>query len=652
MKNLWKLAAVVMLISTGCTKELPKRPNILFITTDYMAWEDIPALTPVLQMPTLDKLCKEGLVFENHYCTAPVCMPSRYTIVSGTYPHTHGRWDNGGGWLPEGSPVLMEELQKAGYQTVGIGKMHFSPWSRMAGFDKRIIADCQGNGAADTLKQDDYYWYLRKAGKTRFDFLRYQDSTDLFGVYDWPLNDTLDIDYYVGEQTVRYVKGGNLKGPWFMWVSFDGPHNPWDPPAEYSQYYLDRDLPTARYTPGELEHKPYEQTISRFNYTRKVVDRIDQYPEKRDEYIKRIRAGHYGGLTWIDEQLKKIIDQMQSQGLLDNTLIVFSADHGAHLGDHDNIHKGTLYERSAHVPFIMWWPGALKPGKFEGFSGHIDLLPTFIELAGGTVPAAAEGRSLVPVLEKKEKPDDHEIIEIKGNTAIVTKDYKFGLYRQYQEGDLYDRKNDAWEMNNLYYDSTRADLVNELTEELFNADPTLEKAFKAAPLPSPLPVEVEMKYGDVIRAGEGPYLNSKSFKLDVDLDIKAGDSGPVITNYEGPHGFSLYLMNGIVYMGFKTWNETEVFPVIKNVKPGNIRFTCILGKDGTLKVMSDDGTVLSESMTKWPKPYQDGRHEYLTGTYTAGLYGSGRRIPPPIGDYERGKDFTGKINLLKLTVLD
>jgi len=146
---------------TGCKKELPEKPNILFITTDYHAWEDVPELTPVLDMPALDRLYKEGVVFENHYCTAPVCMPSRYTIVTGTYPHTHGAWDNTSKWVPDESPILMEELKKAGYHTVGIGKMHFKPWERMAGYDERIIADGQGNWANDTLKQDDYYFYQK-----------------------------------------------------------------------------------------------------------------------------------------------------------------------------------------------------------------------------------------------------------------------------------------------------------------------------------------------------------------------------------------------------------------------------------------------------------------------------------------------------------
>lgn len=118
----------VFITSCHNQENIPEeRPNILFITTDYHAREDIPELTSVLEMPALDRMCKEGVVFENHYCTAPICMPSRYTIVSGRYRHYHKMMDNGGKWLPEGTPVMMEKLSEAGYQTVGVGKMHFKP---------------------------------------------------------------------------------------------------------------------------------------------------------------------------------------------------------------------------------------------------------------------------------------------------------------------------------------------------------------------------------------------------------------------------------------------------------------------------------------------------------------------------------------------
>ena len=125
----------------GSTMPKKKRPNVLFICTDYQAGEDGPSLgAPFLDMPAMDRLCREGAVLLNHYSTAPICVPARYTWVTGQYPHIHGAYDNNGKF-PDDGPVLMRLLREEGYNTVGVGKMHFNPMKHEAGFDRRIIAD-------------------------------------------------------------------------------------------------------------------------------------------------------------------------------------------------------------------------------------------------------------------------------------------------------------------------------------------------------------------------------------------------------------------------------------------------------------------------------------------------------------------------------
>jgi len=651
--NLFKLPVILiitpLITAYSCTHKLPEKPNILLITTDYQAWEDLPEITPVLNMPAIDRLYNEGLVFENHYCTAPVCMPSRYTIVSGTYPHTHGLWDNSSKWLPDGTPLLMEELGKAGYRTTGIGKMHFKPWDRMAGFDERIIADCQGNGYRDTTKRDDYYYYLKQAGMTRYDYLRYQDSTDLFGVYYWPFADSLDIDYYVGEQTVRYIEGDKLKeDPWFLWVSFNGPHNPWDPPAEYMDYYLGKELPPARYLENELEKKPFAHTITRYNYTRKVVDRIDMDPDNRDKYIHRIRAGHFGGLSWIDRQVGRIIDKLEEKNKLENTIIIFTSDHGAHLGDHNLIHKGTHYERSSHVPFILWWPEAVKPGRVKGFTSHVDLFPTLLELAGGKLPGGIEGKSYYNLLKGRDSAPDTAIVEILGNTALVTKDYKFGLYRQYREGELYDREKDPEEFNNLFDDPGHGDLVNYLTEYLYSVDPTLQADYENARLIKPFPEKLTLKSGKRAAAENTPYLGGKSFKVSFELNYKNGQGGPLLVHHEGQHGFSFYIENGILYAGFRTWNNDSIFK-IRKLSPGINRVVFSLRKDGILKSVINNESC-ADHLTPWPKPIQAGRKEYLKGIFIPG--GAGPGWADPIGSYRQGAVYNGDIPDITIALLN
>jgi len=149
-------------------KRIRERPNILFICTDYQAGEDGSSLgSPFLDMPALDRLCKNGVVFSRYYSTAPVCQPSCCSWITGQYPHTLGMWCNYEQWIPEDSPILMKELNKHGYYTLNIGKMHFKPWDRMAGFHWRIIADRKGNIKSDREYKDDYAQFLEKYGLTQ-----------------------------------------------------------------------------------------------------------------------------------------------------------------------------------------------------------------------------------------------------------------------------------------------------------------------------------------------------------------------------------------------------------------------------------------------------------------------------------------------------
>jgi len=455
------------------------RPNILFITTDYQAGRDIPSESAFLDMPALGRLCREGVVFDRYYSTAPVCMPARYTLISGRYPHAHGEQDNADRWLPEGMPTLPELLGRAGYHTVGIGKMHFYPWDRSGGFDRRIIADRKGNYEKDAEYRDDYALFLAAHGLSRWDYLKLQKPAEIFGVYDWPFDSALHIDAFVGDQAANFIGTGGLRAPWFLWVSFNGPHNPWDPPAEFSRPYIERDLPKAKYLPGELSTKPKDQTRLRFNYTREVVDLIDRNPGDRERIIHRIRAGHYGGLSLIDRQVERILKALEDGGLVDRTIVVYSSDHGSCLGDHDLIHKGVIYDASARVPFIVRCPERYEPRHVKEFAGHIDFLPTILSLAGTAIPAEAEGMDLTPsLLGKTAAERDHAIIEVRGLTGIVTDGWKMSVHPKDGDGELYDLEADPDEFVNLYGRPQYAEVQSRLLELMKKANPTLDAALK------------------------------------------------------------------------------------------------------------------------------------------------------------------------------
>jgi arylsulfatase len=627
-----------------------ERPNILFITTDYQAGADIPFETEALHMPHLNQLTEEGVVFRNHYCTAPISMPSRYTIISGTYPHYHGMIDNMGQWLPDNTPTLMEELGKVGYHTVGIGKMHFHPWDREAGFDKWISAERKGNTAADTNRRDDYYYHLKNAGLNRWDYLKRQSQAEIYGVYHWPFADSLHIDAFVGDRAARYFEKDQTEGPWFMWLSFNGPHNPWDPPKNYTEPYLDKNLLDAvNHVEGELQQHPLDITTLRYSYTRQVSDYLDQFPEKWNESINRILAGHYGGLSFIDHQLGKVLQAMEKRGQLENTIIIFTSDHGAHLGDHNLIHKGTPYERSARVPFVVWWPDKIEPGVREGFSSHVDLMPTLLDLArADKVPEIMQGKSLVDMMLGAEEGDDHAIIEILGNYSWITKDYLLGVFPTTKEEILIDRREDPGEHFNLINNPEYIHIADSLRQLLFEHHPPIKEAFQKGEELEELPRMLIFSQGETTHRRNTPYLGGKGWTLKTAFTWTEGDSGSIFTFQEGrAHGLTAYVQNGTLYFGLRKWGEDQILKISDKLVEGKINCEASLCKDGMLTV-TINGKPAFSGKTNWPMPIQAGRTHALTGSWFAGS--GGFNWIKPIGNNQQTEEYSGSIDVVEIQI--
>ena len=602
--------------SVNCLAQIIRKPNILFITTDYQAGDDIPGITSVLQMPNLAKLMREGATFQNHYSVAPVCIPSRYSIISGMYPHYHGNWDNTGAWLPPNTPTLMEILSKNGYHTVGIGKMHFSPWDRIAGFQERIIADRKGNVANDTLLKDDYSKYLATAGFTRWDYLKKQDQGDIYGVYDWPFEDSLHIDYYVGNETVRYIKKGNLSSkPWFLWVSFNGPHNPWDPPKRFSDEYLKKDLSIAAVAGNFLEENPFKLTDARYNYTRKVVDQIDKEPLKRDSILRRILAGHYGGLSFIDDQIGKILTELQKQGHLENTIIIFSADHGAHLGDHNLIHKGTPLRRSANIPFIVYWEGEIRKGIRTGFTSHIDLMPTLLDIAGIGPPSKLEGKSMIDVFKGKSEGADHAIVEIRDSYSWITKEYNFGIYFSTREEVLYDLTKDPGELRNVVLDPSYVKITDSLRKLLYKFHPSIKSDWLKGRELKKLTNKVKL-YPKGINIPT-PDIRGKTIKIKSQFVNSQSLTSPLFSFSQGnTHGLFVFLSENKLQVILRTYYENKVWQT-GSIGIGKKHFSLEINEDGRLQIKINGNMVLSE-ISDWPLPYQTGVPNYMNGTWQMG----------------------------------
>ena len=633
------------------------RPNILFICTDYQSGEDGPSLgSPFLQMPALDRLCRNGVVFTRHYSNAPICMPARYTWITGQYPHTHGKWGNNAGWLPKDSPVLMELLGQNGYYSVGIGKMHFDPWDRTAGFSRRITADRKGNLESDKDYPDDYSKFLASRGLSRWDYLKLQYESPTPHVYDWPFPVECHIDHYVGTQARQVIESDELDNhkPWFLWVSFNGPHNPWDPPARYSRPYLQMKLPTPRTYLGELRSRPVGNTDARYNYTKEVADYTDRYPERAAGYIHRIRAGHYGNLTLIDEQVRGMLAALERKGKINDTIIIYSADHGGLLGDHGCFHKGLIYERSARVPFVVHCPALFKPRRTPAFNGHVDVLPTILSLAGVPVPAAVEGHDLTPILAgRQQSVQDQAFIEISDKIGIVTDRWKMFVHPR-AEGELYDLNTDPDELKNLYGDANYGSVRAQLRDRLLRFHPAFASRFDEKPLnPPEVRSEYTFRHGNVFREAQEPFPPPQAGKA-IHLRATLKPSGDVPLNgaffvceemiptwpaRDPQNGYALYIRDGLAAMGVRLWDQDTVITADEALPTGEVVVEGALMKDGamTLRV---GGRIVASGKAPGCLPIRRGRPEVLAPNIHVGV---GHKWGRPIGLYNHTENFQGEI---------
>jgi len=625
-----------------------KKPNILFISSDYQAWEDSPDISKFLDMPALNRLCKEGRVLTNHYSSAPICMPARYCLITGQYPHTHGQIGNHDKWIPDSSPILMQELKKAGYNTVGVGKMHFYPTERMAGFDKRIVAE----GKEFRWYDDDFAKYLKANGVNSNRVYKEQGPDEIPRVYDYPLDEKLHIDYFVGEQAKGLIDREELTGPWFMWVSFPGPHTPWDPPAKYGAPYKKMDLPKARFRPGELNTKPAIHTYERYTYTSYITDIWDEHPERRNDIVQQIRAYHYGSLTFIDRQVSKILKSLEAKGELENTIVIWTSDHGSHLGDHDLIHKSNHLERSAHVPFVLRYPKAFKPGRVEGLSAHVDLMPTLLTLAGAEVPKACEGKDLSPMLTgSKDSVADEVYTEILSDVSIITKDWKLSVPTfSYEKtahpimlGDLYDRRKDPDEFSNLFEDPKHVTVKNELIDKIVAWHSAYANKIERNPRPRPAePAELKLEQGEMVDMNSdkepihqcGKQVNI-SCRIEPDGDVPL--EGTIINHQPWPHSYHLYIKDGRLAFKLKLWKTETLMQAEQTVPAESFDLKATIRKNGEMR-LEVDGKVVGGGKAGGCIPVHPGQPIRSTAGSTAAGH--------EVGGENKGR-FTGKIrNLL------
>lgn len=481
--------------ATSADASSAQQPNIVFVITDQQRFDTIGALGySHVRTPNLDRLVAEGTAFTNTYVTSPSCAPSRASLFSGLYPHTTGVLRNDEPWHHS----WVEQLGDAGYHCVNVGKMHTYPYEASVGFHERHVVE---NKDRETPRLPFYLdtwdkalWARGVRKPSRVTYAEREDYAERLGAFEWEPPADLHADTFVGSLATMWLDTWRGGRPFFLQIGFPGPHPPYDPTPEALDAYRDQPVPMPHRSREEIDAQPQALKDLRAQHMSVDHDSIVHLDEPSDEQLERQRRHYYANITMIDEQLGEIREALERRGVLDNTLIVFTSDHGDTLNDHGQSQKWSMYEGSVHVPAIVWGPGRVQPGQIlDGLTSHMDLGPTVLEYAGLEIPSWFEAQSLVPALSGEpysgrshvfsEHARDRILAGTANMTMVVKGTWKLVEYLDPDDGQLFDLETDPGEINDLYGSPQYAEICSELlgTISKWRAHSQLRTSAWAAP---------------------------------------------------------------------------------------------------------------------------------------------------------------------------
>lgn len=490
----------------SCTQVTAKqkakeRPNILYIMSDDHTSQAVGVyggrLARLNPTPNLDKLAKDGMVFENAFCTNSICTPSRASIMTGQYSQTNGVLDLDGA-LPAERQYLTKELKKLGYSTAIIGKWHLH--DEPQAFDYYKVLDGQGNYFDPEFKE-------KGKGEWPGNKVQYKGhSTDV-----------------ITDLTIEYLNGRDKSKPFFLMHHYKAPHDMFEYAPRYADYLKDVEIPE----PASLYAQPYfgsegtrgtndslihyiGTSVSNRNVHRNYVQYYlnDSISGKEATHLsyQRYLKDYLRCVKGVDDNLQRLFNYLKKEGLWENTVIIYTGDQGMMLGEHDLQDKRWIYEESMRMPFIVHYPNMVdKDSKTDLLINNTDFAPTMIALAGGTAPDYMQGKSFVNTLKGKPETDWRtatyyrywmHIIHhyVPAHFGIRTKDYKLIFFygKHYMQPEqfsdfywatqyvgidkntppaweFYDLRNDPEELHNRYDDPEYQGVIADLKIELEKA---------------------------------------------------------------------------------------------------------------------------------------------------------------------------------------
>jgi arylsulfatase A-like enzyme len=500
-------------------------PNILLITSDQQHYHTLGVTNPRIKTPVLDRLCREGTRFDRAYCPNPTCSPTRASLLTGLYPSSHHCWAIGVK-TPEDVPTVNQDLHSAGYRCSLVGKAHFQPLATIPNTENESI-ECQ-----PALRELDFWknfhgpWYgfdhvetARMHGDESHAGQHYALWMEEHGLKNWrdyfqpwPHRKDFERSYYnrekrswslpekfhynrwITEKTIQQIEhSAQSSQPFFCWCSHFDPHPPYIVPEPWASMYHSEEMVPGRFTEGEFDRMPPQ-----FAKTREAKPDFSMYREAggqalhgfhshlhAGDALKKDIACYYGMISFMDQEIGRLLNRLDALGLAENTLVVFSTDHGHFLGQHGLTAKGAFhYEDMIRVPMIARWPGRIPSGRVShALQSLVDYPSTFLRAAGVPVPGRMQGVDQLDVwCGEKDSARSHVLVENRHNpTTVHLRTYvdgrfKMTVYRDQPHGELFDLEEDPGEVRNRWddpaYTGIKAQLLHAFIQAEIQREPT------------------------------------------------------------------------------------------------------------------------------------------------------------------------------------
>ncbi len=420
------------------------QPNILFILTDQQRADAVAALgCPSYRTPHLDRLAGEGTAFVNAYTPSPVCVPARCSLMYSQYPNKTGCYENGFPMPTDGRPSFVDALTRAGYRTHGVGKCHFTPDpDALRGFQTRLS---QEHREPMPTAHDDYLKELACHGHTDFGGA-YGDYGGNKYVPTLPnVPDRLHPSRWVADHSIRFLEAAAVgKDPWFLFSSFFHPHPPCAPPRSWLDTVAKDCIPPPFVPP---ESDVFMVRINR--------DQNAAWYREDEVDVERLRRHYHALVAYVDHEIGRILAALEASGQAENTLVLFTSDHGEYLGDYRSFGKRGMHDVSSRVPLVLRYPDLFPRGqRCEHMASLVDIGPTLLSLAGAeTAMVDVDGVSLVDILRGESRRDtilSQHNADARACVMAVNADWKYTL----SMGDgprefLFNRRDDPHDCVNL-----------------------------------------------------------------------------------------------------------------------------------------------------------------------------------------------------------